>query len=126
MRARSLSLKLTRAGYFWPTMLKDATHYVQRCEICQKVGPMHRYPAAEMTTVVSTVPFAMWGIDLVGKLPKCKGKYTYIVVAVDYFSKWEKAKALRSITCDDILNFLWKNILTRYGIPKILVTDNGT
>ena len=90
------------------------------------LAPIPKQPAADMTTMSSPIPFVMWGIDIVGKLPTAKGNITYDIVAVDYFSKWVEAKALISITCDDIKSFLWKNIVNRYGIPKIIVTDNGT
>ena len=79
-----------------------------------------------MTTIISPIPFAIWGIDIVGKLPACKGQFTHAIVAVDYFSKWVEARAVTGITCQDVKNFLWKNIITRYGIPRIIVTDNGT
>ncbi|GAA0141158.1 hypothetical protein LIER_02365 [Lithospermum erythrorhizon] len=67
----------------------------------------------------------MWGIDLVGQFLKPPVKYKDVVVAVDYFSKWVEVASLRSTTSEAIEEFIWKNIITRYGIPKILVSDNG-
>ncbi|GAA0153676.1 hypothetical protein LIER_11854 [Lithospermum erythrorhizon] len=64
-------------------------------------------------------------IDLVGKLPKAKGGVEFVIVAVDYFSKWVEAVPLKNTRGKEVTHFLWKNILRRFGIPKILVSDNG-
>ena len=79
-----------------------------------------------MTAIVSPIPFAVCGIDIVGKLPATKGKFTHAIVAVDYFTKWVEAKPVTAITCNQVKDFLWKNIITRFGVPRILVSDNGT
>ncbi|GAA0179068.1 hypothetical protein LIER_29923 [Lithospermum erythrorhizon] len=78
-----------------------------------------------MSPVVCPIPFAMWGIDLVGPFLKPPVRYKDVVVAVDYFSKWVEAAPLRSMTANAIEEFLWKNITNWYGVPKILVPDNG-
>ncbi|GAA0172226.1 hypothetical protein LIER_41306 [Lithospermum erythrorhizon] len=78
-----------------------------------------------MTPIIYPVPFIIWGIDLVGKLPKAKGSAEYVVVAVDYFRKWVEAAPLAKIKGEDIVRFLWKPVLTRFGIPRILASDNG-
>ncbi|GAA0169867.1 hypothetical protein LIER_24250 [Lithospermum erythrorhizon] len=75
--------------------------------------------------MVSLIPFAMWRIDHVGKLSKAKGGSEFAIVAVDYFSKWVESAPLKKTKSEDVIQFLWKNILTRFGIPKILVSDNG-
>ncbi|GAA0140803.1 hypothetical protein LIER_02090 [Lithospermum erythrorhizon] len=80
---------------------------------------------AEITPVLYPVPFAMWGIDLVGQFVKPGTKYKYVVVSVDYFGKWVEAVSLRNTTTEEIEEFIWKIIFTRYGIPKILVSNNG-
>ncbi|GAA0169862.1 hypothetical protein LIER_40844 [Lithospermum erythrorhizon] len=61
----------------------------------------------------------------VGKLPKAKGGVEFVIVAVYYFSKWVEGVPLKNARGEDVTHFLWKNILTRFGIPKILVSDNG-
>ncbi|GAA0186030.1 hypothetical protein LIER_33318 [Lithospermum erythrorhizon] len=78
-----------------------------------------------MTPILNHVPFAMWGIDLVGKLLKAKASLEYVVVAVDYFSKWVEAMPLKKTGSDSIVRFLWKHVITRFGVPRILVCDNG-
>ena len=71
-------------------------------------------------------PFAVWGIDLIGYLPIGKGGVKYAVVAVDYFTKWAKAEPLATKTTKKVLDFVIKNIVCRYGLPRKIVSDNGT
>ena len=102
--AKALAKKVLRAGYFWPTMLKDAKDYVIICDKCQRHGDMHLAPPAELTSFTSPCPFAWWGIDLLGPFPKAVGQLKYLVVVVDYFTKWIEAKPLAKITakkCSD-------------------------
>ena len=48
----------------------------------------------------------------------------FLVVSIDYFTKWVEAEALATITKKNVHNFIWKNIICRYGIPRVLVLDN--
>ena len=68
----------------------------------------------------------MWGINLIGSLPTGKGGVKYAVVAVDYFTKWTEAELLATITSKKVLDFMVKNIVCRYGMPRKIVSDNGT
>ena len=49
----------------------------------------------------------------------------FLVVGIDYFTKWVEAEPLANITQQNIKNFVWKNILCRFGLPKVLVSDHG-
>ncbi|XP_060968453.1 uncharacterized protein LOC133036004 [Cannabis sativa] len=123
---QSLSKKVLRQGFFWPTMIEDSMEYVRRCEKCQKFAKIPRAPPNELTQMQSPWPFAIWGIDLIGQLPKGKGGVQYAVVAVDYFTKWTEAEPLATITSKKVLDFVVKNIICRFGLPHKLVSDNGT
>jgi IS30 family transposase len=65
-------------------------------------------------------------MDLLGPLPLAQGNLKYIVVAVEYFSKWIEAKPLATITSATIQKFFWQNIVCRFGVPKAITVDNGT
>ena len=78
-----------------------------------------------MTTITSPWPFAQWGIDIIGPLPLGKGQVKFLLVAIDYFTKWVKAEALVTITEAKIRNFVWKNVICRFGIPMTIISDNG-
>lgn len=71
-------------------------------------------------------PFYQWGMDILGPLPQLSGKAKYVIVAIDYFTKWVEAKPLTRITGKEVKKFTWDNIVCRFGLPKIIVTDNGT
>ena len=60
-----------------------------------------------------------------GPLPTAPGNFKYVAVAVEYFSKWIKAKALRDITAATLQKFFWQNIVCRFGVPKEVTVDNG-
>lgn len=74
---------------------------------------------------MSPWPFAQWGIDFIGLLPQGKGQTKFVVVVVDYFTKWAETEALATITKKNVTNFIWRNIVCRFGVPIIIITDNG-
>jgi transposase InsO family protein len=63
---------------------------------------------------------------LLGPLPPAQGNLKYVVVAVEYFSKWIEAKPLAIITLATVQKFFWQNIVCRFGVPKVVTVDNGT
>jgi transposase InsO family protein len=63
---------------------------------------------------------------LLGPLPPAQGNLKYVVVAVEYFSKWIEAKPLGTITSATIHKFFWQNIICRFGVPKAITVDNET
>jgi hypothetical protein len=63
---------------------------------------------------------------LLGPLPPAQGNLKYVVVAVEYFSKWIEAKPLAIITSTTVQRFFWQNIVCRFGVPKAITVDNGT
>ncbi|KAM1083474.1 hypothetical protein EV1_021766 [Malus domestica] len=75
--------------------------------------------------MISPWPFAQWGLDLIGPMPAGNGKVQYAIVAVDYFRKRAEIEPLATITEVKIKDFVWKNIICRFGIPNVIVTDNG-
>ena len=125
IRTRALAGKVLRQGYYWPTILKDATDLVKRCRICQEHAKISRLPSEPLTSITSPWPFQQWGLDILGPLPIGKGQCKFIIVAVDYFTKWAEAEPLATIIEQKIRNFVWRAIICRFGIPRALVSDNG-
>ena len=73
-----------------------------------------------------TWPLTRWGIDIIGKLPLAQGNYQYVVVAVEYFTKWIEAKPVANMSSFTMKKFLWQNIICRFGVPRHIIVDNGT
>ncbi|XP_042437010.1 uncharacterized protein K02A2.6-like [Zingiber officinale] len=122
---RALSRKVLLAGYFWPTLQRDAHKLVNTCLSFQKYQNLTHRPTALLRTSIVSCPFGQWSMDIVGQFPMAPGQKRFLLVAVDYFSKWVEAEALARITEDAVIQFLWKNILCRFDIPHKLVSDNG-
>ena len=122
---RSLVSKIIRICYFWPTMQVDARELVKKCDKWQRFGNVQRLPAEKLTTISSLWPFAQWGINIVGPLPQGKGHVKFLLVAINYFTEWVDVKALATIIEARISNFVWKNIICRFGIPRMIISDYG-
>ena len=60
-----------------------------------------------------------------GPFPITMRQLKFLVVGIDYFTKWIEAEALATITEKNVKSFVWRNIVYRYGIPRVLVSDNG-
>ncbi|GKE60050.1 reverse transcriptase domain-containing protein, partial [Tanacetum coccineum] len=78
-----------------------------------------------MTSIMSSWPFSQWGIDIVGPLPTAPGGARFLVIAIDYFTKWVEAKPLISITGKHMEKFIWEHIVCRFGRPQAIILDNG-
>jgi hypothetical protein len=124
--ARMLAHKTTRAGYFWPSMSRDAARVVKYCDKCQRFFRIENSHPEKFSAIRSSWPFAKWGVDIVGSMPPSKGSRKFLVVAVDYFTKLAEAEAMAAITATNIISFLWRSVVCRFGIPLAFVTDNGT
>ncbi|XP_063942119.1 uncharacterized protein LOC135149915 [Daucus carota subsp. sativus] len=110
---RALAHKVTRLGFYWPDMLKHAQDYVKRCDRCQRFAPIVRQPPEMLTSINTPIPFAMWGMDILGPFPLASAQRKFLLVAIDYFTKWIEAKPLAKITTKQVAQFVWENIICR-------------
>ncbi|XP_072059698.1 uncharacterized protein [Arachis hypogaea] len=123
--ARTLAQKILRAGFYWPTIWDDSKKKVRKCDHCQKHGPSINVPAENLHQSMVSWPFNHWGIDILGPFPTAPRQVKYLVVAIDYFSKWIEAQPLARITSAQMISFVWQKIICRFGIPSHIVADNG-
>ena len=123
--ARSLAAKTLRQRYYWPTILKEAMELVKKCKICQEHAQIPYLPSELLTSITSPWPFQQWGLDILRPLPIGKGQCKFIVVGVDYFTKWAKVELLATITEQKVRNFVWHSIICKFEILRALVSDNG-
>ncbi|XP_061351831.1 uncharacterized protein LOC133296787 [Gastrolobium bilobum] len=126
MGGKALARKALRAGYYWPTMEADAKENVKRCEQCQKHALILRAPPEELQTITAPWPFFKWGMDLLGPFTVAEGQLKWLIVAVDYFTKWIEAEPLTTITSARIQRFFERNLISQFGLPAEIITDNRT
>jgi hypothetical protein len=124
--SRPLLRKVFRQRIYWPKAALDAADLVQKCENCQKCDRDHKQASSLTQLIQPTWPLQRWGLDLLGPLPPAQENWKYVVVAVEYFSKWIEAKPLATITSATVQKFFWQNIVCRFGVPKAITVDNGT
>ncbi|XP_026398852.1 uncharacterized protein LOC113294688 [Papaver somniferum] len=113
--------------YYWPTMEDDAASFVQICKECQIHGNIIHTPSTPLHSVSSLWPFYSWGLDIIGKinLPSSK-QPEYIITATENFTKWVESIPLRGTNGATIAALIKKHTICRFGVPKHIVTDNGT
>ena len=98
---------------------------VKKCDKCQRFGNVQCLPVERLTTIASPWTFTQQGIDIISPLPQGKGQVKFLLIAIDYFTKWVEVEALTTITEARIQSFVWKNIICKFGIPWTIISDNG-
>lgn len=121
-----MSLKVLRMGYYWPTVKQDAIDYVKKCDACQRNAPVIHQLSEHLHSSIPSWPFMKWGMDIVGKLPTAPGQKVFILAMTDCFSKWIEAEAYGQVTSKEVISFIKKNILCKFGVPSEIFCDNGS
>ncbi|GKA83575.1 reverse transcriptase domain-containing protein [Tanacetum coccineum] len=116
--------KVFEAGFYWPNIFRDARRLVQVCDACQRAGNISSRDETPQKYIQVCEIFDVWGIDFMGPFPSSNGN-KYILVAIDYVSKWVEAQAFPTNDARNVVNFL-KKLFARFGIPKALISDRGT
>ena len=96
--ARSLIHKVVCVGYYWPTLQADAKAYVKVCDQCQRFSNVPRQPSKYLTPMMASWPFTQWGLDILGPFPLGTRHMKFLVVSIDYFTKWVLSKSTNSYT----------------------------
>lgn len=104
----------------------DTREIARACKECQIHANIPRISSTELTSIVTAVPFARWGIDIVGPFPTASQGRKYLFLAIDYFTKWAEAEPVSSISQECAVKFVFRSIICRFGVPVQIVTDNGT
>ncbi|KAL9384316.1 hypothetical protein Peur_021326 [Populus x canadensis] len=123
--AKRTTHKVLESGFYWPSIFKDAYHFCKSCEKCQKTGNITHKNQMPLTNILVSEIFDVWGIDFMGPFPSSFDNL-YILLAVDYVSKWIEAKATRTNDAKVVLDFVRTHIVDRFGIPKAIISDRGT
>ncbi|CAN6562568.1 unnamed protein product [Malus baccata var. baccata] len=117
--------KVLECGFYWPTLFKDARTFCLMCDRCQRTGNLGQQDQMPQTPILVVEIFDVWGIDFMGPFPTSFG-FTYILLAVDYVSKWVEAKATRTNDSRVVADFVKSNIFSRFGMPRVLISDGGS
>nr|GEU57225.1 reverse transcriptase domain-containing protein [Tanacetum cinerariifolium] len=113
--------KVFDASFFWPSIYRDAHDMIKTYDTCQRQGKISQRDEMPQNTIQVCEIFDVWGVDFMGPFPSSKGN-KYILVAVDYLSKWAEAKALRTNDARVIVKFL-KSFFYQFGIPRAIISD---
>ncbi|GJU65032.1 reverse transcriptase domain-containing protein [Tanacetum coccineum] len=122
---RSVVAKAIRSGYYWPTMHKDARNIIRKCDDCQTHRPVPKNPQQKLRPITSPWLFYKWGIDISGPFSEGQGKVKFLIIVVDYFTKWIEAKPVATITGSQVKKFVWENIICGFGLLGEIISDNG-
>jgi hypothetical protein len=98
---------------------------ITKCSDCQFFQKQTMKHANPLRPIDLSWPFAIWGIDIMGVLPRALGGFRFLFVTIDTFTKWMEFMPLVNITQDAVVKFL-QNIIYRFGVTKWVLTDNGT
>ncbi|CAM8919425.1 unnamed protein product [Rhodiola kirilowii] len=117
--------KVLQCGFYWPTLFGDAYEFAKACDQCQRTGNISKRHEMPQQSILPVELFDVWGIDYMGPFPSSFGN-RFILVAVDYVSKWVEAVA--SPTCDaKVVTKLFKKIIfPRFGVPRTVISDGGS
>nr|GEW38740.1 reverse transcriptase domain-containing protein [Tanacetum cinerariifolium] len=111
-------------GFYWPTIYRDAHDLVKSFDACQRQGKISQRDEMPQNSIQVCEIFDVWGIDFIGPFPSSRGN-KYILMAVDYLSKWVESKALPTNDARVVCKFL-KSLFARFGTPRAIISDRGT
>nr|GEV38541.1 reverse transcriptase domain-containing protein [Tanacetum cinerariifolium] len=114
----------TRFGYYLLTMHKDTQNIIRKCDDCQTHRPVPRNSQQKLTLITSSWPFYKWGIDISCPFLEGQGNVKFLIVAIDYFTKWIEAKPVETITGNQVKKFVWDNIVCRFRLLREIISDN--
>jgi len=119
-----IAAKVLQSGFYWPTLFKNAYVHVKECDACQRMGNISKRNEIPLNNILEVKLFDVWGIDFMGPFPFSFSNQ-YILLAVDYVSKWVEVVALPSNNTRAVIKLLKKNIFTQFGIPRAIINDGG-
>ncbi|XP_057774478.1 uncharacterized protein LOC130993565 [Salvia miltiorrhiza] len=117
--------KILDCGFYWESIFKDSYNFCKNCDKCQRTGNISSRNEMPQVPILVCEIFDVWGMDFMGPFPSSFGN-SYILLAVDYVSKWVEVKATRTNDSKVVAGFLKANIFNRFGVPRAIISDQGT
>lgn len=119
------TLAKVKSRYYWIGCSDDTRDWCTTCEVCQSRGGGRRKQKAALQIVNAGAPFERVAIDVLGPLPTTNRGNRYVLVLMDYFTKWPEALALPDQTAETVADALLDNVFSRFGVPLELHSDQG-
>ena len=108
-------------------METNCIDYVKSCHDCQTHANLNHVPPSELSSMTSLWPFLVWGIDVIRKIaPKASNRQEYILVTIDYFTKWVEVASYSVLEAKHMTRFLENNIICLFGVPQEIIFNNGS
>lgn len=120
-----IARKILDCGFWWPTLFKDASLFCNSCPQCLRFGNISKKDEIPQQTMLFCEIFYVWGIDFMGPFPNSNG-FLYILLAIDYVSKWVEAIPTRTDDANVVLSFVENNIICCFGSPRAIASDQGS
>lgn len=111
--------------YYWPGMRRQIMRFVLSCVDCQTKKGSGEAPAGLMRPIRVQKPFEKVGIDLVGPFPRTAAGHRYVIVAIDFLTKWVICKAVPSTSSKEVVDFFVMHIVLQHGDAVFLISDRG-
>ncbi|KAI5061700.1 hypothetical protein GOP47_0024205 [Adiantum capillus-veneris] len=115
---------ILRAGFWWPSLVRDVHYWCKTCHKCQVMGE-RRLVAESQGAILAQNAFEKLGLDAIGPLPKSASGKKYILVAIDYLTRWVEAKAVKEANSFSVAQFVFDSVCCRFGVPWVLISDRG-
>ncbi len=111
---------------YWPKMNSDVVDCVRCCQQCQLYKPEGRKLAGKLQQTEVHRPWEMLGVDIMGPFPRSSNRNVYLLVFVDYYTRWVELFPLRQATAETIVRVMTKDIFTRWGVPDYILSNQGS
>ena len=125
---RKTADKILQAGFYWPTLFKDCFDFCKTCARYKQLEGVTKRSMMPLTPILIIDIFDCWGLDFMGPSPPPPPPpygYLYILLAVDYVSKWVEAIPMRTNDHKVVLKFFKEHIFSRFGMPRPIISDGG-
>jgi hypothetical protein len=122
---RSIIDKAFRHDFYWPTAKDDTMEVITKCKGCQFFHKQTMKHANPLRPIDLFCPFAIWGINIVGMLPRALGGFRFLFITIDTFTKWIEAMPMANNTQEIVVKFL-QSIIYMFSVSKRVLTDNRT
>ena len=112
--------------FFWPSMHADTVRFVKACVTCNKIKTTQQKQNGLLMPIVSTGPFEIMCVDIIGPIHTSEHGFKYILNCIDHYSSWAEAAPLRTLTAEETSRAFFDLIVGHHGCPKKVLSDKGT